>query len=835
VAGAKADLDDADLLNGNSALNNVTGNVTLPTTGINGTTVGWGSDNAAVGTDGTVTRPANGSGDATVTLTATISKNGTQDTKTFTVTVKEQEMTDAQAVAGAKADLDDADLLNGNSALNNVTGNLTLPITGINGTTVGWGSDNAAVGTDGSVIRPANGSGDATVTLTATISKNGTQDTKTFTVTVKEQEMTDAQAVAGAKADLDDADLLNGNSALNNVTGNVTLPTTGINGTTVGWGSDNAAVGTDGTVTRPANGSGDATVTLTATISKNGTQDTKTFTVTVKEQEMTDAQAVAGAKADLDDADLLNGNSALNNVTGNVTLPTTGINGTTVGWGSDNAAVGTDGTVTRPANGSGDATVTLTATISKNGTQDTKTFTVTVKEQEMTDAQAVAGAKADLDDADLLNGNSALNNITGNLTLPTTGINGTTVGWGSDNAAVGTDGTVTRPANGSGDATVTLTATISKNGTQDTKTFTVTVKEQEMTDAQAVAGAKADLDDADLLNGNSALNNVTGNLTLPITGINGTTVGWGSDNAAVGTDGTVTRPANGSGDATVTLTATISKNGTQDTKTFTVTVKEQEMTDAQAVAGAKADLDDADLLNGNSALNNVTGNVTLPTTGINGTTVGWGSDNAAVGTDGTVTRPANGSGDATVTLTATISKNGTQDTKTFTVTVKEQEMTDAQAVAGAKADLDDADLLNGNSALNNVTGNVTLPTTGINGTTVGWGSDNAAVGTDGTVTRPANGSGDATVTLTATISKNGTQDTKTFTVTVKEQEMTDAQAVAGAKADLDDADLLNGNSALNNVTGNLTLPTTGINGTTVGWGSDNAAVGTDGTVTRPAN
>ncbi|MGC5326190.1 immunoglobulin-like domain-containing protein, partial [Brevibacillus sp. SYSU BS000544] len=136
-------------------------------------------------------------------------------------------LTDAQAVAGAKADLDDADLLNGNSALNNVTGNLTLPTTGINGTAISWVADHAAVGADGSVIRPANGSGDATVTLTATISKNGTQDTKTFTVIVKEEAMTDAQAVAGAKADLDDADLLNGNSALNNVTGNVTLPTTG--------------------------------------------------------------------------------------------------------------------------------------------------------------------------------------------------------------------------------------------------------------------------------------------------------------------------------------------------------------------------------------------------------------------------------------------------------------------------------------------------------------------------------------------------------------------------------------------------------------------------------
>lgn len=89
----------------------------------------------------------------------------------------------------------------------------------------------------------------------------------------------------------------------------------------------------------------------------------------------------------------------------------------------------------------------------------------------------VEGAKADLDDTDLLNGNSALNNVTGNLALPTTGSNGTTISLASeDEAVVTSDGKVTRPINETGDRTVTLVATITKGTITDTKSFTVVVK-----------------------------------------------------------------------------------------------------------------------------------------------------------------------------------------------------------------------------------------------------------------------------------------------------------------------------------------------------------------------
>ncbi len=72
--------------------------------------------------------------------------------------------------------------------------------------------------------------------------------------------------------------------------------------------------------------------------------------------------------------------------------------------------------------------------------------------------------------------------VIGNLTLPTTGPNGTTIIWTSDNGAIVIDSdgttTVTRPAFGSGDVTVTLTTTITKSGMSETKTFTLIVFEE---------------------------------------------------------------------------------------------------------------------------------------------------------------------------------------------------------------------------------------------------------------------------------------------------------------------------------------------------------------------
>jgi len=92
-----------------------------------------------------------------------------------------------------------------------------------------------------------------------------------------------------------------------------------------------------------------------------------------------------------------------------------------------------------------------------------------------------ADAEAVMADAAALtvtyNGTDSQNSVTGDLTLPTTGDNGSTITWSSGNpAVVGADGTVNRPSYGSGDVTVTLTATVQKGGESQTVTITVIIK-----------------------------------------------------------------------------------------------------------------------------------------------------------------------------------------------------------------------------------------------------------------------------------------------------------------------------------------------------------------------
>lgn len=153
-------------------------------------------------------------------------------------------------------------------------------------------------------------------------------------------------------------------------------------------------------------------------------------------------------------------------------------------------------------------------------------------------------------------------NVTTHLALPTTGANGSTIAWASSDAAVvSTQGKVTRPANQA--ATVTLTATLTKGAANATKTFSVTVPAaptaQQSADEAVAAVSVVDAGD------------VRGNLTLASSS-QGFDVTWKSSNAAiVATDGIVKRPA--SGDASVTLTATASKNGVSSSKDIALTVR----------------------------------------------------------------------------------------------------------------------------------------------------------------------------------------------------------------------------------------------------------------------
>ena len=103
----------------------------------------------------------------------------------------------------------------------------------------------------------------------------------------------------------------------------------------------------------------------------------------------------------------------------------------------------------------------------------------------------------------------------------------------------------------------------------------IEVRNNPLTDAECVAADKDSLS-IGFIGGDTA-ESVTGNLTLPVSGMNGTQITWLSGGTDVITaDGTVTRPPFYLGDKRVILTAAVAKGQVSETKEFTVTVKARE-------------------------------------------------------------------------------------------------------------------------------------------------------------------------------------------------------------------------------------------------------------------
>ncbi|MFC8302996.1 immunoglobulin-like domain-containing protein [Specibacter sp. NPDC057265] len=173
-------------------------------------------------------------------------------------------------VAADKAALDLGDL----SA---VVASLNLPLKGANGSVISWtSSDPAVISESGAVVRPAPGEPDAAVTLTASISHGSLTETTTFQATVKTGSGADADAVEAALAALEVVNI-------EDVRGNLNLPGQGLNDTWVSWASSNpAVVSSDGIVVRPAPGTEDTTVLLSATVERNGVEGMREFTAVVR-------------------------------------------------------------------------------------------------------------------------------------------------------------------------------------------------------------------------------------------------------------------------------------------------------------------------------------------------------------------------------------------------------------------------------------------------------------------------------------------------------------------------------------------------------------------------
>ncbi len=316
---------------------------------------------------------------------------------------------------------------------------------------------------------------------------------------------------------------------------------------------------------------------------------------------LSDLDSVAADKDALDIS--YAGTDSVTSVTQALTLPTTGDNGTTITWvSSDTTVIANDGAVTRPA---ADATVTLTATITKNEASDTKTFTLTVKKT-LSDAESVAADKAALDIG--YAGTDSATSVTQDMTLPTTGASGTTISWASSDTTVIADtGAVTRPdVNAANDASVTLTATITKNSESDTKTFALTVKKEQV-DITNLDSAEFSLTvtntNVTALAGGTHTATVGGSLTLTAgtdydLSITGTGVSSGAvsianngtitiTNAIILSDGgnyivKATGKGNYKGEKTVTFTLTVDPKNIADVQSFSISVGDQTLPPLQA-------------------------------------------------------------------------------------------------------------------------------------------------------------------------------------------------------------------------------------------------------------
>ncbi|KQM82435.1 immunoglobulin-like domain-containing protein [Agromyces sp. Leaf222] len=191
---------------------------------------------------------------------------------------------------------------------------------------------------------------------------------------------------------------------------------------------------------------------------------------------------------------------------------------------------------------------------------------------------------------------------------------------------------------------------------------------------QALAGAVADV---------TVPATATADFTLP-TAKRGAAISWASNGAAIAVSGgaaTVTRPAPGSTDAAVTLTATFTAGGATQTRDYPVTVpaqlSDQAKVDADLAAVELAGTDD------------VRTSFSVPTVGANGSAIAWtvtSGDEVATTRAGVkagtatiaITRPAD---DAEVALTATATRGGATATRSFTLTVPALPTTDADPEA----------------------------------------------------------------------------------------------------------------------------------------------------------
>ncbi len=286
---------------------------------------------------------------------------------------------------------------------------------------------------------------------------------------------------------------------INWVTSNLTLPSTVTGSTaTISWTSSKpTVVGTYGAVTNGGvvtqGSSTDTYVIMTATITSGSVIVKKPFTIFVPKAAATTTEQTKTITEKISIADAVGTTQTATAITDdiNVTAWTTNTpSGFTTTIISDKPTIISNaGDVTRSTTTDEVVTLTIRTVDDADATKYTeKTITVVVKKEvENTNTAKLAEAKEILSSDIIANDNLNLNDITKNLTLPTT-LGEATVVWTSSNEDVISDTGVITPKGS--DVVVTLKATITVGGETIVKEFVVKVPAVGTDTASKLAEAK---------------------------------------------------------------------------------------------------------------------------------------------------------------------------------------------------------------------------------------------------------------------------------------------------------------------------------------------------------
>lgn len=883
----------------------IDGNLNLPSVGENGSSIVWtSSDEVFIEANGVIHKPSYLEGDKEIVITAELTKGMAQAEKIFVIGLSPLEPTaDEQVVQ------DDYNWLIGENVIyqgryyNDIRSDVTMPIMGKNGSTITWASsDERWIATDGKVVQPpfSFAMGNASVTLTAIISRGTVSKKKTFELEVVAQSPTDVDNVAIDKAWLTYENILNVNSqdnvktrlSLPTITNRIWSPSGYYGGCDIAWESSNPnVIAVDGSVNRPTISEGNQTVTLTATISYGGAYDTKTFNFVVTAVE----EFPLAIKYD--------------NFNDTSRLQFNGISGTVVTTDRDNNEITAlqfnNDRVAEPTTGGsiftknkirlGDDLSFSTAFSYKNPHPEytkgeggfiftLQTVSNTVYEQNIEDVKPSFNIAFNTDYYSTAGSGQATNYgyVEKAAVYYNEDYEQRTEEQYLDSGATNDPSTYNYVWIEYDGASKSLEVRFSTDGIRPVNSK-FKLDNLELEQILTSAGEGLDIEDVrevyvgfmgsmgnakdkteigslyfkndctpidfepynfiDLSNINLIANPSAGQANSTISATVRSLDGIPVANIPVyfttsfGTLDSSYAITDSSGHASVLLYSGTS--GTADVKAYTIggamamTQVQLSANDTDRLTFDSAWLTDDRIKGENTTLSSVTVNLNLPLNAPNGSTISWISSNYDVlNTNGVVTRSSITQGDQSVTLIANISIGAESMQKTFAITVKVCD----EDLANADRDwLTDEIILGENESRDKIISDLTLPTIGENGSAISWMSDKVgAVNLDGTVKRPSFTQGNQAVILTAAIKMGEVTLVKIFNITVIASEAIDEEIAYADFEWLTDEIIRNENVSLSEILSSLTLPTVGLNGSQISWESTNEAfVKVDGTINRP--